>query len=330
MKVDSYALSMSSSYNFYQKDGLQSSLQTTHTNKEFNNQTDVNVKTSTTFTTGEKRLNFEEKMMALIKIVDKSIALLKGIKDELNEVQDRGFNFVDSQKLSLSTKGIIKAADKTIQIDVEFNLHRTFLSDINPNLQALKKSDPLVISLDTKMPEFLDEKVSFDIDADGEVDQISRLAKNSGFLALDINQNGKIDNGLELFGTRTGNGFAELMKFDYDKNGWIDESDEIFHKLRIFQNDKDERKLLALGEVGIGAIFLGSMDLKFDYKDRQNNTIAQLKSAGIFLSESGGLGAVSGVDFSKFSNERVLTSQEVGIKSYVFKTQDTKGVDKMV
>lgn len=57
--------------------------------------------------------------------------------------------------------------------------------------------------------------------------------RGSGFLALDRNQNGVVDDGSELFGTQSGDGFAHLALYDQDSNGWIDANDPVFDKLRI-------------------------------------------------------------------------------------------------
>ena len=53
------------------------------------------------------------------------------------------------------------------------------------------------------------------------------LGKGSGFLALDKDGNGKIDDGNELFGTKSSDGFGDLREYDSDGSGWIDENDEI-------------------------------------------------------------------------------------------------------
>ena len=49
---------------------------------------------------------------------------------------------------------------------------------------------------------------------------------------FDRNGNGKADNGSELFGVASGNGFADLRRLDEDRNGWIDESDAAFDRLQ--------------------------------------------------------------------------------------------------
>lgn len=45
------------------------------------------------------------------------------------------------------------------------------------------------------------------------------------FLALDKNGDSVINDGKELFGAATGQGFKELAIYDSDKNYWIDEND---------------------------------------------------------------------------------------------------------
>ena len=59
------------------------------------------------------------------------------------------------------------------------------------------------------------------------------------FLALDLNGDGRINNGSELFGALSGNGFADLAQYDSDANGWIDENDEIFQRLKVWSGADD-------------------------------------------------------------------------------------------
>ena len=59
-----------------------------------------------------------------------------------------------------------------------------------------------MINLNTDAANVTDQKFYFDLDADGELDEISTLASGSGFLALDKNGDGIINDGSELFGTK--------------------------------------------------------------------------------------------------------------------------------
>ena len=56
--------------------------------------------------------------------------------------------------------------------------------------------------MDSNITSISDQKFKFDINADGKEDDISFVGKGSGFLALDKNGDGKINDGSELFGTK--------------------------------------------------------------------------------------------------------------------------------
>ena len=51
------------------------------------------------------------------------------------------------------------------------------------------------------------QRFAFDLNADGQAEQINFVAPGSGFLVFDRNQDGKVNNGSELFGPTTDNGF---------------------------------------------------------------------------------------------------------------------------
>ena len=124
------------------------------------------------------------------------------------------------------------------------------------------------------------------------------LGPGSGYLALDKNGDGVINNGSELFGTTSGNGFADLAAYDSDGNGWIDEADEIFDKLRIWSKDANGKDVLVgLGAAGVGAIYLGSADTEFSLNSKSDNsTNAVIRKSGIFLYENGNVGTIQHVD----------------------------------
>lgn len=130
-------------------------------------------------------------------------------------------------------------------------------------------------------------------------EEIAELAKGSGYLALDRNNDGIINDGSELFGTSTGNGFAELAKYDSDGNGWIDEADEIFDKLKVWTKDEHGNSvLLSLKDADVGAICLGNSKTDFSLKDKSDGSLrGMVRQTGIYLKESGGTGTVQQVDF---------------------------------
>jgi len=202
--------------------------------------------------------------------------------------------YKEAENLEIHTQGTVKTTEgRSIDINLEITMQRSFYAKT-----AMRESvfiDPLVINLDGTLPELCNTTFSFDLDCDGTSDQISSLANNNGFLALDANQNGHIDDGSELFGTKSGNGFKDLSAYDTDKNHWIDENDPIFENLRIWCNDE----LVGLGEAGLGAIYLGAQPTPYRLKNDDNETLGKLRQSSLFLFESGKVGTISQVDFAK-------------------------------
>lgn len=214
---------------------------------------------------------------------------------------DRREVYSEQEKMAFSASGVIKTADgREIAFTANLTMSRSFYAENHISIRAgdaLK--DPLVINFDAPAAELTDTKFSFDIDADGLADQISFVQQGSGFLALDKNNDGMINDGRELFGTQSGDGFADLAAYDGDRNGWIDENDAIFHQLRIWTKDAAGNDyLLALGQVGIGAVYLGKAATEFAMKDMSNTQHGRLRSTGIFLRENGLPGTVQQVDLA--------------------------------
>lgn len=130
------------------------------------------------------------------------------------------------------------------------------------NLAPVQTGDPLVLDLSGQgiTTTGVDAGVQFDLTGDGQLEQVSFVTGDSWFLALDSNDNGRIDSGRELFGDQNGaaHGFAELARHDGNADGVIDASDEVFARLRLFQMGSDgEQVLQSLAEAGVTAIDLG-------------------------------------------------------------------------
>lgn len=211
--------------------------------------------------------------------------------------------YEERESTSFYSSGTVVTADgRQIEFDIEAEMSRSFAqyTDVQIDFGAAQLMDPLVINMEGGTTEVSDQKFLFDIDCDGELDNISLLAKGCGFLALDRNNDGVINDGSELFGTKSGNGFADLAVFDMDGNGWIDENDEVFNRLRIWtKDDAGNDKLVALGVAGIGAIYLGSASTQFSLNSQlDNSTNAQIRSSGLYLHEDGTAGIIQQVDMA--------------------------------
>lgn len=211
--------------------------------------------------------------------------------------------YQESENLSFSATGTINTQDgQSIEFSVNLNMSREFRMETNRSITAgdpEKKVDPLVINFDGNAAELSQTRFEFDIDNNGTPDQIALLKPGSGLLALDKNQDGVINNGSELFGPTSGNGFSELAKYDSDNNGFIDEADPIYNRLRIWQRHEDgSQQLIALGDKNIGAIYLGHVTTPFQLRTAENRTLGEVTDTGLYLTEDGKTGTVQQVDFS--------------------------------
>ncbi|MBO4901752.1 MAG: hypothetical protein J5518_03040 [Lachnospiraceae bacterium] len=212
------------------------------------------------------------------------------------------YSFSESEQTDFSAAGKVVCADgREIDFSLEIGMSRSFESSYAVSFEKLEAIDPLVINLDCNVADVSDQKFFFDLDADGTEDEIPMLAKGSGFLALDKNGDGTVNDGSELFGTACGNGFADLSAYDSDGNGWIDEADEVFDKLKIYSFSEDgEAQLYTLKERGIGAIGLHSVGTQFSLNDVSTNaTSAYIRRTGIFLYENGGIGSMQQMDICR-------------------------------
>jgi hypothetical protein len=84
---------------------------------------------------------------------------------------------------------------------------------------------------------------------------------DDALLALDVDGNGRIDSGRELFGEATArNGFAALARYDRNGDGVISRADPVFERLVAWRDDGDGRstaaELLSLTDLGIQSISL--------------------------------------------------------------------------
>lgn len=206
--------------------------------------------------------------------------------------------------MSFATKAQVQTKDgRLIDIDLQLNMSQSFYEKFDFESvfsdtvvsQAVMK-DPLVVNFDIPSAMLDNTKFEFDIDIDGGADSISKLGSGSGFLSYDINGDGMINDGAELFGASTGNGFAELSNYDSDGNSWIDEADDIFAKLKVWVvNDDGTHSLFGLAELNIGAIYLGNVETDYALGNLSDPD-GMIRRTGFYLYEDGRAGTIQHVD----------------------------------
>ena len=224
-----------------------------------------------------------------------------GLRYNSNEV------IKENETTNFSASGIIKTADgKEIQFQCDLSMQRSFYMDNSTEIfmgaSTDRKSlcDPLIINFAGTAAELKNTTFAFDLNADGSAENIQELAAGSAFLVLDKNKDGKINNGNEMFGTQSGDSFADLSVYDEDGNGWIDENDSVYNSLGVWNNSAYGGKIRSLKEAGIGAIYLQNANTEFSIKDKTTNELqGQIRKTGIFLNEkNGNIGTIQHVDLA--------------------------------
>jgi Ca2+-binding RTX toxin-like protein len=130
---------------------------------------------------------------------------------------------------------------------------------------VIPSTDPLVIDLNHNGVELtrIENGTFFDIDNDGFAERTAWVSGTDGFLARDLNGNGKIDGQSELFGNASTSGFAALTTLDSTADGMINASDTGFGTLRVWRDLNgngvtDAGELKTLAETGITSISLAT------------------------------------------------------------------------
>jgi hypothetical protein len=178
--------------------------------------------------------------------------------------------YEETESLTVKARGAVRTAvGVEIRFDAEFSLARRYVEESGFTLRAgnANLSDPLFL-------------------------------ETSGGLALlvdDADSDGQVSGEAELFGARTGDGFAELGRLDSDANGWIDSADPVFARLRLRVADG---ALQSLADAQIGALSVSAIDGQFQYKDSANELVAVVRRTGVYLTESGAPGAVRQIDLA--------------------------------
>lgn len=143
---------------------------------------------------------------------------------------------------------------------------------VNTQFQSSRlNSSPLILDLDGDGIEItaLSGAITFDHDADGRRTGTAWAGADDGLLALDLDGNGLIDSGRELFGNNTvlasgqraPDGYAALRALDTNADGMIDLRDAQFAALRVWR-DLDQNGVSDAGELqSLEAAQISQIDL---------------------------------------------------------------------
>ncbi len=260
----------------------------------------------------ENLIGKKVKLRVVRKMVIKDNKVTLHVNQSINHTNDNQLNYafqyrfqekyLETESMNFQARGnITTATGKQFDFSLEVAMDREYRYQKNVNIRGgnTRLIDPLVINLDGESLQLTDDKFKFDLNSDGQEEEISFATGNNGFLALDKNNDGIINNGSELFGPETGSGFAELADYDLDGNGWLDESDPVLTELKIWSKDSNGNdRLETIVEEGIGAIYLANVENNFSLKDTDNNLQGMIKNNGVYLRENGNPGVIHEIDLN--------------------------------
>ena len=170
--------------------------------------------------------------------------------------------------------------------------------------------------------------IYFDHEGDGFAESSAWVDKEDGVLVIDKNNDGKIDNGNEVFGDnyvklngrKAKNGFEALADLDSNGDGKITSADGEFDNIKVL---KGNGELVSLDELGIVSINLNKTEVN---KEDGNKNV--LVYEGTFTYEDGSIGKLGtfnlGVD--KMLSEEV---NKVEVSDDVKVHPDVKGYGKV-
>jgi hypothetical protein len=199
----------------------------------------------------------------------------------------------ETESCQMSASGNVCLADGSLrQFATGFSLARATSFDYLSQTASVLH-DPLVLDLGSPSMALAPKAVSFDLDTDGKAELLH--LPQAEMLFLDRNGNGKVDNGHELFGAKTGDGFAELAQLDSDRNGWVDGGDAAFAELKLWRGELNQ--IRALRDAGVGALSVNSIATPMSEKSA-DVVLAKMRASGVWLGESAGAGFIRQIDLN--------------------------------
>ena len=217
-----------------------------------------------------------------------------GVRFEARHVTEQ------TESTQFSAKGRVTLADgREIQFALDLSMTRTEREESNVVMtagDAVKRQDPLILNLTGSAAKVDGSQIAFRLTG-RQPGETLPILQGAAYLALDRNGNGKIDDGSELFGPQTNDGFGELSALDEDGSGWIDDSDPAFSKLLLWQPDASgSNSLTRLADAGVGALSLQNTATPFSLRTSNNQELGQIRNSGVFLREDGSAGALQQID----------------------------------
>jgi hypothetical protein len=178
----------------------------------------------------------------------------------------------------------------------------------------------LVLSLENgRAPSTLavwDSPYFFDFAAQGRAVQTAWPGPGAGFLVYDRNGDGRINNGREIFGNRTGpgdphtqTGFAALALLDSNHDGLIDHRDQDWFKLKVWLKVRGGPLATGGDLAALDQLRIASLSLKPEMVNQRLANCDYHLSTGAVNLAGGRQGRLDEIFFQQFADRRLTVGQ---------------------
>ena len=239
------------------------------------------------------------------------ISIMAGLLNFLSKTAGTGQKIIASE-ITVPLE-VARRLHKTIQnqydyIDAGEQSMKNARSGIHDNIStATTTRSPLVVDLDGDGVETTttEDGTHFDHDNNGFAEKTSWVGKDDGLLVRDINSNGQIDDGTELFGNnsvlssgeKAANGFEALKDLDSNNDGIFNSSDTTWNQVKVWKDANsngvvDEGELLTLEQANVSGI-----NLDYNSSSTTDENGNQHNQTGTFIKTDGTTGSIHDVWF---------------------------------
>ena len=201
---------------------------------------------------------------------------------------------------------------------------------------------PLILDLNGDGVKTLNKTAGkhFDHAGDGFAERTGWVDKDDGLLVRDLNGDGKITSGRELFGNHTllknginagkqaANGFEALKDLDSNADGLVDDKDTAFASLRVWKDTNgngltDTGELLSLAQAGVKSLKVGYTDAGSNAPaDAQGNQHQQL---GTFTQTDGSTQNMHDVGFATSSWDTIDQRSPLALSAAIAALPEMEG-----
>ncbi|WP_415891703.1 calcium-binding protein [Neptuniibacter sp. PT8_73] len=230
------------------------------------------------------------------KLFTKKITAEEGAEAVFEQIRTKGIGIYLDGQTRLDYYTYVNQQTANNQSALTFPEWVNLNSNLDPSGSfgdAKAKESPIAIDLDRDgQIETLSqtENINFDLDDNGFAERTGWIASDDALLVRDLNQDGVIDSGKELFGNNTllengqkaANGYEALQELDLNADGVVDQSEVTAADIKLWRDYNSDGitqvgELITLEEAGIESLNTGYTNTNID--DGKGNTIEQTSTA---------------------------------------------------